>query len=93
MVFAVIASIGGDERGRFEIRFECLDDRPQQGVFGAGAVGLRGDDDLMFGINGRDAGVALDNAFVGRHLGALVIGAIAFDDRPARPLAVMGMIG
>ena len=39
---------------------------------------LRLDDDLMFRIDGGDTRVALDDAFVGRHLRALVVRAIAF---------------
>ena len=53
-------------------------------------MGLCCDNNLMLGIDSGNAGVALDAPFVGRHLGALIIGAITFDDRAACPMTVMG---
>ena len=40
------------------------------------------------GIDGGDAGVALDDIFAGRHLGRLVVGAVALPDRALAALAV-----
>ena len=48
-------------------------------VFLAFTKGLRIDNDLMLFINGRDAGVALNRAFAGGHLGTFVIGDVTFD--------------
>lgn len=96
----VIPGVGGDEAGRAEERLfvvhcalDRLDDGHQQFLFAAGAVGLGIDDDLVFGVDGGDAGVALHHAFGCRHLGRLVVGAVALPDGALATFAVFGMIG
>jgi hypothetical protein len=94
----VVTGIGSDEAGLGEQRMfiiQCrahgLDHGNQQFLFAAGAVRLRIDDDLVSGIDGSDTGVALDDTFAGRHLGRLVVGAVALADRALAALAVFGM--
>ena len=43
-------------------------------------MGLGFDDDLVLGIDGGHTGIALDDAFAGGHLGAVVVGAVALAD-------------
>ena len=76
--FAVVARVRREYRRACAHRREGLDDRQQQLLLGARAMCLCVNDDLMFRIHGGDAGIALDDAFVGRHLRALVVRAIAF---------------
>ena len=54
-------------------------------------MGLCPDDNLMFGIDSGDAGIALNDAFVGRHLGAVIVGAIALDGFPTGAESVVGV--
>ena len=74
---AVIDGVDGNERVVGQGSFHYLDHRNQKFLFAAGAMSLRFDDDLMFGIYGRHAGVALDDAFARRNLGGFVLGAAA----------------
>ena len=50
-------------------------------------------DDLVFGVDGGDAGESLNHALAGRHLGAVGIGAVAFADGALAALTILGMIG
>ena len=68
-------------------RREALDDRQQQLLLGARAMRLRLDDDLMFRIDGGDAGVALDDALRGRHLRALTVRLIVLTQSAGRTTA------
>ena len=45
----------------------------------------------MFGVDSGDAGVAVNDAFVGRHLGAVIDGAIALDGIPTGVESVAGV--
>ena len=56
-------------------------------------VGLGLDDDLMLAVNRRHAGIALDDTFAGRHLGALVVSAMALADRTFHPTSILWMLG
>src|SRR3989338_8442614 len=58
----------------------------------AGALCLRFDDDLVTGINGGHAGIALDHAFAGGHLGGFVVSAVALADRAFAALPVFGVV-
>ena len=51
------------------------------------------DDDLVTTVDGGHAGITLNDAFAGGHLGAIGIGAIALADRALAALAVVGMVG
>ena len=62
--------------------------RDEQFLLAAGAVRLCLDDDMVFGIYGGHAGVALDDAFGCGHLGAFVVGAVALADGALAALAV-----
>ena len=52
-------------------------------------MGLGGNDDRGFGIDRSDRGVTLDDALVGGHLGAVVVGPVAFDDVAAGAATVV----
>ena len=56
-------------------------------------MGLGLDDDLMLAVNRRHAGIALDDTFAGRHLGALVVSAMALADRTFHPTSILWMLG
>ena len=75
---------------------DCLhrgfDDGHQQFLFAARAVRLRFDDDLVSGIDGGHAGVALYHALARRHLGRFVVGAVALADRAFAALAIFRVI-
>lgn len=75
--FTVIAGIGGDDGGVVGKGAGLLDHRQQQALLRTGAVCLGGDDDLAGRVHGGCARIALDDAFGGGHLGAVVIGHIA----------------
>jgi hypothetical protein len=44
-------------------------------------------------INGGDAGIALDDALAGGHLGGFVVGAVALDHFAFGALAVLRVLG
>ena len=52
-----------------------------------------GDDDLVLGIDRGDAGVTLDDAFVGRHFGTVVVSAVALDHLATGAATVVGVCG
>lgn len=97
--FGVIARIGGDETAVCDEwspgrgRLDGFDHGDEQFLLAASAVRLRVDDDLVPGIDGRYAGVALDHALAGGHLGGVVVGAVAFADAAftALPLFRVGL--
>ena len=68
IALAVLARVGGVEGVGRGVGLRGADDAEQQFLFAARAVGLGVDDDLVGGINGGDAGIALDDAFTGGHL-------------------------
>lgn len=79
--FAVVARIRQDGGVLGEDGFDLLNDRHQHFLLRTRAVRLGADDDLMLAIDRRHPGVALDDAFAGGHLRAVVVGAIALANR------------
>ena len=75
--FTVIAGVGRDARLRGEQRLHGRHHRDQQRLLRTRAVGLCLDDDLMFVIDGGDAGIAPNHAVARRHLRTLVVRTIA----------------
>ena len=49
------------------------------------------DDDLVFCIDGGNAGVALNHTLGGRHLGGFVVSAVAFANGTFAAFAIFGM--
>lgn len=91
--FAVIAGVGRNQGLRMEERANGVHDRQQELVFGAGAVRLRVDDDLMPRVDRRHSSITLHYAAPGGHLRAVIVRAIALPHRPLGPAAVVGMRG
>ena len=85
----MIARIGGDEGILSQDVLHRFDHRDEQFLLAAGAVGLCFDDDLMPGINGCYAGIALNHAFGCCHLGGFVVGAVALAERAFAAFAVV----
>ena len=52
---------------------------------------LRVDDELVFGIDRRHAGVALDDTLIGRHLRTIVVRVMAFAEPAGRATAILRM--
>ena len=89
----VIASVSGDDGMRLA---ECgygRDAGQQQGLFAARAIGFGMQHDLVFGIDGGNAGIALDNAVRSGHLGAVVVGAMALEHAAAAADFVVRVMG
>ena len=69
-------------------RRECLHNGQQEVLFGAGAMRLRVDDDLMRRIDGDHTRVAVAHPFVRRHLRAVVVRTMARAQTASRAAAV-----
>ena len=91
--FRVVAGIGAEHRFCLAPDGGGLDHGEQQFLLRAGAMGLGVEDDLGLVIHGGDAGVALDHALAGGHLGRLVIGSVAEPGAALAALAICRVLG
>ena len=78
--FTVVPRIGGDEGVGVAHGIGQLYRRQQRALLGARAVRHCSHDDLMGAVHRCNCGVALDYALGGGHLGAVVVGDVAFTD-------------
>jgi hypothetical protein len=90
---AVVARIRREERGGVEVRRQRVDHRQQHLLFGARAVRLRFDDDLVRAVDGRHRCVALDHALARGQLRALRVGPVPLPRATGRPLPILGVRG
>ena len=94
-VLAVETGVGGDDGLALQqlLVAQAFGDIDNHAVLGTVAPGLGVDNDLVLIIHRGQPGVALNNAFLGRHFGAVVIGEITLAGLAAGAGFIVRMFG